>query len=391
MTVQRLLALTVAVPLLGCSSPSAGPAPSRCAAAAVLQPLADSARDAGKFPGLTLGVAMTDGGACAVASGFADTSARIPLTPASRMLQGSVGKTYVAAVAMQLVQEGKLELDAKIAKYLGNRPWFNRLPNAADITVRELMNHTSGLVRYEFDPRATAIFRSQPMKVWTPEERLAFLFDTRADFAAGQGWDYSDTNYIVLGMIIEQLTGHSYYAELERRILKPLKFANTIPSDRPELPGVANGYAGPHNELGGYDASIVNRKMAVNPQLEWTGGGVASTADDLARWGFLLYTGKAFDPQLLPQVLDGVPAKLGPNTRYGLGVILRDTPLGPAYGHSGFFPGYATEMLYLPNLKIALAVQVNITDPYPRGMVSLLLSAARHLQTAGLTQPPSSN
>jgi D-alanyl-D-alanine carboxypeptidase len=135
------------------------------------------------------------------------------------------------------------------------------------------------------------------------------------------------------------------------------------------------GYAGPNNELGGYDASIEGGRLRINPQFEWTGGGIASTTSDLARWAKLLYEGKAFDAALLPVMLEGVPAKLGPNTRYGLGVILRDTRSGPAYGHSGFFPGYATEMLYLPRHRIAAALQVNVTDPYPRGMVAVLLRA----------------
>ena len=86
---------------------------------------------------------------------------------------------------------------------------------------------------------------------------------------------------------------------------------------------------------------------------------MASTAADLAKWAKTLYEGKAFDPSLLPQMLDGVPAKLGPNTKYGLGVIIRQTPLGASYGHSGFFPGYLTDMMYFPDSKITIAVQVN--------------------------------
>jgi D-alanyl-D-alanine carboxypeptidase len=152
--------------------------------------------------------------------------------------------------------------------------------------------------------------------------------------------------------------------------------SNTIPSDRRDLPGVVVGYAGKSNDLGGYDASIVEGRMAVNPQFEWTGGGMASTADDLARWAKLMYEGKAFPPSLLPTMLDAVPAKLGPNTSYGLGVIVRQTVTGPVWGHSGFFPGYATEMLYDPATKVAVAIQVNITQPYPRGLVPFLLRAA---------------
>ena len=341
-----------------------------------LQVLLDSVRVANKWPGASLAVSLSDGSIVAVASGFADTARKIPLTPSDRLLQGSVGKTYVAAVALQLVAEGKLDLDAKISKYLGAEPWFNRLPNAADITVRQLMNHTSGLVRYEFQPATAAALRAEPFRVWTPLDRLQLVLDTKPPFAAGQGWEYSDTNYIVLGMIIEKLTGRPYYAELRTRILEPHKLASTIPSDRPDI-AVANGYAGPKNELGGYDASIVSGRLAINPQFEWTGGGIASTTSDLVRWARILYEGRAFPQAQLREMLNGVPARLGPNSRYGLAAILRETPLGQSVGHSGFFPGYATDMMYWPELRVAAALQVNMTDPYPRGMGGVLVRAAR--------------
>ena len=358
---------------------AAGVAPAQHPAAAQLQQKLDSVRSANRWPGVSLAVALADGSRIALVSGQSDTVRKVPMRTSDRLLQGSVGKTYVSAVALQLVHERKLDLDAKISTYLGKESWFARLPNAADITVRHLMNHTSGLVRYEFQPAFTAALRAQPFKSWTAEERLAFVFDTQAPFAAGGGWEYSDTNYIVLGMIIEKLTGRTYYQELQRRLLGPLRLANTIPSDRPELPGLANGYAGPKNELGGYDASIVDGRMAANPGLEWTGGGIASTTEDLATWAKLLYEGKAFDPSLLPTLLDGVPARLGRDAKYGLGVILRPTPLGLTYGHSGFFPGYATEVIYYPDTRVALALQVNVTDPYPRGMVAFLVEVARAL------------
>ena len=127
--------------------------------------------------------------------------------------------------------------------------------------------------------------------------------------------------------------------------------------------GLSNGYAGANNDFGGSDAMLVDGRMVINPQFEWTGGGMASTAEDLARWGKRLYEGGAFDASMLPKLLDGVPARLGQNTKYGLGVIIRETPLGTLYGHSGFFPGYQAEVLYLPTVKAAVAFQVNSSVP----------------------------
>jgi D-alanyl-D-alanine carboxypeptidase len=321
----------------------------------------------GKFPGATLGLALADGTTMGLAVGLSDVESKTPMTPRDLMLQGSVGKTYVAAVALQLVQEGKLGLDDPLGKYLGGEKWFGRLPNARDITVRMLMNHTSGLVRYEFKEQFTKDLTANPDRVWKPEELVSYILDTAAPFAAGKGWDYSDTNYIVLGMIIERITGSSYYQELARRILVPLNLRETVPSDRRAIPRLVQGYAGKDNPFGGSDAMINGGRMVINPQFEWTGGGIASTTEDLARWAKLLYEGKAFEPKLLARMFEGVPARLGPEARYGLGVIIRPTQMGITYGHSGFFPGYITEVLYFPQAKAAIAVQVNTSVPRATG------------------------
>lgn len=327
---------------------------------AALQLKLDEWHKAGNFPGATLGVVLANGESFGLAVGFSDRDAKTPMKPTDRMLAGSVGKTFAAATALQLVKEGKIGLDDKIEKYLGREPWFARLPNAKDITVRQLMNHTSGLVRYEFKEQFTKDLTANPEKVWKPAELVAYLLDEKPPFEAGKGWDYSDTNYIVLGMIIEKVTGRKFYDEANRRVVKPLKLADTIPQDGPRLKGVVQGYAGPNNPFGGTDAMIVNGKFVINPQFEWTGGGWASTAQDLARWAKMFYEGRAFSLDLLPQVVDGVAAPmLGRESKYGLGAIIRQTQAGTSYGHSGFFPGYMTDMMYFPDRKIAVAVQVN--------------------------------
>jgi D-alanyl-D-alanine carboxypeptidase len=324
-----------------------------------IQAQLDEWHKAGKFPGATLGVALANGESFGLAVGYSDRDAKTPMQATDRMLAGSTGKMFAAATVLQLVKNGKIGLDDKIEKYLGKEPWFSRLPNAKDVTVRMLMNHTSGLVRYEFKKEFTDFLTANPMKTWTPEDRLAYLFDEKPPFEAGKGWDYSDTNYIVLGMIIERVTGKKFYDEARKRFIKKFKLDGTIAQESPVMPGVVQGYAGPANPFGGKDAMIENGKFIVNPQLEWTGGGWASTSHDLARWAKLYFEGKAFDNSLMPQVLDGVVARLGPNVKYGLCVIIRPTAAGMTYGHSGFFPGYLTDVMYFPEQKIAIAVQVN--------------------------------
>jgi D-alanyl-D-alanine carboxypeptidase len=333
-----------------------------------LQLKLDEWHKAGRFPGATLGVALENGESFGLAVGYSDRDAKTVMRPADRMLAGSVGKTFAAATALQLVKEGKISLDDKIEKYFNKLVWFTRLPNSKDITIRQLMNHSSGLVRYEFKETFTKDLTANPMKLWTPQERLAYLFDEKPAFEAGKGWDYSDTNYIVLGMIIEKVTGKRFFDEANRRFIKRLKLSDTIPQEGPVMKGVVQGYAGPNNPFGGKDAMIENGKFVINPQLEWTGGGYASTSENLARWAKAMYEGKAFDASLLPQVLDGVRAPmLGGETKYGLGVIIRKTQAGTSYGHSGFFPGYMTDMMYFPEQKIAVAVQVNTSVPQNLG------------------------
>jgi D-alanyl-D-alanine carboxypeptidase len=321
----------------------------------------------GSFPGATAGIALPDGTVLGLAVGVSDRTTATPMKPADRLLLGSVGKTYASAVALQLVQEGKIGLDDPISKWFGKEPWFPRLPNASKVTVRHLMTHTSGLVRYELNPKFTADLTASPDKVWSGEDRLAYLFDATPPFAPGEGWEYSDTNYIVLGMIIERAGGAPYYDQLRTRILGPFGLKDTVPADSRMVPGLVQGYAGERNPFGGSDEMMKDGRFAVNPQFEWTGGGLAVTAQDLAKWAKLLYEGKVLDDSMMKQLLDGVPAKLGPETKYGLGVIIRPTAHGTTYGHSGFMPGYQTEVMYFPELKTAIAVQVNSSAPRSTG------------------------
>lgn len=371
----RLTAITLLVfDVVGCASSAparneAGSDVGNQAAAAAqrcesFRGFLDSVRTSGRAPGISLGVVLPDGSSCGVAVGWADTSRKIPLLSTSLLLTGSVGKTYVSAVVMQLAAEARVELDAPIARYLGNAAWFPRLPNGERITVRQLLNHSSGLVRYEFDSNFVRDLRANPLKIWTPEERIAYLFDRPAPFPAGEGWDYSDTNYIVLGMIVESVTGRSLNDEIARRLLRPLALRSTRPSDSPELPGVANGYAGPGNPFGGFDATITDGRFTINPQLEWAGGGYASTAEDLARWMRDFFAGRAFPDSLVKQATTGVAAPmLGGNVSYGLGVIIRPTPIGVTWGHSGFFPGYNTDARYWPEHRVAVALLWNTSVP----------------------------
>ena len=327
-------------------------------------------------PGVSVGIVLKDGIALRSVAGVANRATKTALTPDGLMLAGSTGKTFFAALALQLIESGRLELDAPISKYLGDRPWFPRLPNATAITVRHLMTHTSGLVRYEMNPKFTADLRAQPDKVWSPEEEVAYLLDAKPPFAAGLGWDYSDTNYIVLGMIMEKVTGTKAYDEIRSRFLTPLKLGGVVPQTGREIPKLVNGYAGANDPLGLPDEMMVDGRLAINPQFEWAGGGFATSAGDLARWGHALYTaaGGPVTPAMRNLMVNAaVPARLGPQVSYGLGVIVRPTtPVGPVWGHSGFFPGYQSELVHAVDKGITVAVQINTSAPRSTGNRSML-------------------
>jgi D-alanyl-D-alanine carboxypeptidase len=350
------------------------PTPSPQALQSRIQSYLDEWRTASTFPGASVGIVLRDGTSFGVVTGVSDRTKATPMKVDDLLLAGSTGKTFFAAVAVQLIEQGKLDLDAPVSKYLGSLPWYSRLPNANTMTVRQLMTHTSGLVRYEMNPKFTADLRAAPDKTWTPEEELSYLLDATPPFAAGAGWDYSDTNYIVVGMICERLTGTKLYDEVQKRFLGPLKLTHVAPSTSRRIPGLIPGYAGARDPVGFPDEVMVNGQLVINPQFEWTGGGYATSPLDLARWGHELYAGKALSATARKLMIDAaVPATLGPEARYGLGVIVRpSTPVGLTWGHSGFFPGYQTELLHVVDSGVTLAIQINSSAPRVTGGKSLI-------------------
>lgn len=354
----RLLAAST---ILCCvAAPTVGQVPD----SARLQHTLDSLHAEGLLIGATAAITLADGRVLALAAGQSDTARGAPMRPDHRMLAGSVGKMFFGALALQLVDDGRLDLDAPVSRWLGTEPWFDSLPNAGTVTVRQLMQHTSGLVRYELNPAFLADLQAQPFRTFTPVEELRYLFGAAPPFPAGEGWDYSDTNYIVLAMILERILGIPAYRAIHDGVITPLGLTGTIPSDRPDLPGLAQGYAGPRNPFGPFDAVLVDGRFALNPQFEWAGGGYASTSSDLARLAKAWYEGVLFDTILVAEATRGVPAPmLGPNVQYGLTTIVRQTPLGATWGHSGFFPGYLTEVRYYPTHRMAVAVQLNQNAP----------------------------
>lgn len=311
------------------------------------------------FPGATVGITWADGKSATFSVGSFELGKERVLKPSDRMLAGSIGKTFVAAAFLQVAEEKGVCLDDKVSKYLGSRSWFRELPNAAELTIRSLMNHTSGIPEHVQSKVFTDLIAKDPMKVWKYEDLLVVTRGAKPLAKVGERFSYADTNYIVLGLILEKIADKSMNQLVIDRFIKPINLTRTMPSDRPDIPDLAVGTAtfGPFFARG---PLVKDGKMVFNPQMEWCGGGFASTPLDLARWGLALYGGSVLSKEMKTQMLIGVPA--GQLGEYGLGVQIRKTPFGVSYGHGGWFPGWLSEVEYFPDHGVSVAIQFNTDD-----------------------------
>lgn len=357
---RALLPLILAVPLA-----TQTPAPLATRIEARLQAQLESERSERHFPGASCAFVLPDRSVGAVAVGSEDRDGKQPLTTASKLLSGSIGKTYVAAVALQLVAAGDLTLDAKVADVLGAQPWFATLPNHDGITLRQLLNHTSGIPEYCWKPEFERQLLQAPDRQFTPLECLAFILGDPPLFEPGARWSYADANYLVVGLMLEQVTGKHYYDLLQQRLLTPLHLDATLPSTRRDLPGLANGH---RSGVGfGKGDTVVDGRYFVHPGFEWCGGGLCCTTRDLARWCRELFAGSVIPEPLRPEHTRGVPAQRRVTEQYGLGCFVMTSPHGPAFGHSGFMPGYLSMMSYYPEHRLAMALQCNTDDARQAG------------------------
>ncbi len=339
-----------------------------------LQPLEDALQKkleeivkTNSLPGATAAIVLPDGQLISLAAGFADREAGSRMKPGAQMFSGSVGKTFVAALVLKQVETGQLRLDEKLEGYFGSESWYRALPNASEITVRMLLQHTSGLPRYVFQPAFIQALKGQPGKSWKPEELLGFVANMEPQHPAGKGWAYSDTNYLLLGMLLEKVSGKVYYALLQEQILNPLGLQHTFPSDKPDLPGLTQGYIGSQNILGlPRNKTVENGRYAINPQFEWTGGGLVTNAVDLVRWMSSLQQGQFLGKRMLQEMRlpaafrSGRPAESG----YGLGCFVWQVSEGLHYGHEGIMPGHATTVEYAAEEGLAISIQVNTDEGF---------------------------
>ncbi|MFI9842439.1 serine hydrolase domain-containing protein [Nonomuraea sp. NPDC051941] len=278
-----------------------------------------------------------DGRDWTAAAGYSDAVSRKPADASGYFRIGSVTKSFVATVVLQLADEGKLSLDDPVGKYLPGA-----LPEGSPITVRQVLIHASGLFDYAGagipgwsvkDYRPVETLYDQ-----TPQELLAVGLSRPAYFKPGAGWHYSNTNYVVAAMLIEKLTGGSYADAIKTRILRPLGLTHTL------LPGHAKAMPSPHaHGYATYNGKIVDATR-MNPSLEFGAGEMISTTADLARFFDALLGGKLVGRSALEQMRATKTA--GAGMGYGLGLQEFKLTCGKSvYGHSGGTFGYLTYAL----------------------------------------------
>jgi D-alanyl-D-alanine carboxypeptidase len=269
-----------------------------------------------------------------IARGYGNLAKSTPMRVNDQFRVASLTKTFVAAVVLQLVGEEKLALNDTVEHWLPGV-----IPNGSDITVRQLLNHTSGIYDAVEDPQILAPYLAGDFTHVTPPSEIV---DVAAEhgplFPPGTNWSYSSTNYFVLGMIIEAATGNTVGHELRYRIFRPLHLNHTTFPTSPRITGAhAHGYL----LLGGPPLLDVTD---FSPSLFWAGGAMVSTAREIARFYQALLRGRVLGSDLLQTMLTIDPVALDPSgsgSGFGLGIQREGHfPCGDAWGHDGDLPGY---------------------------------------------------
>ena len=321
----------------------------------------------GGAPGAVLSVSIPGRAPWSAARGLADRAGE-QMTAQHRFRIASITKTFVAVVALQLVQEGWLSLDHTVEHWLPGL-----VPGGDGISVRQLMRHTSGLYDYMDDAFIDRVL-ADPGRTWRPGELVAYSVARGRVFRPGARgrWHYANTNYVLLGMIVERVAGTTLEHEIGFRIIERLSLRDTLFERGGERPqGLAHGYER-RRDLTALDMSFA-----------WAAGNMVSTAGDLARFAQGLFGGELLGPAMLAEMtaFGGIEGGGWSHTlRYGLGLMQETLRSGDAsavvYGHTGMLGGYRTALWYAPDSGITVVVLLNLHSANPTPLAAQALAAA---------------
>jgi D-alanyl-D-alanine carboxypeptidase len=304
------------------------------------------------IPGLHAAVVFPDDTRWTGGSGVAQLEDQLPAGDDTPFVVGSISKTFVAALIMQLAEEGVLSLDDPLAR------WLDEYPGASEITLRQLLDHSSGVFNYFEHFTYTRRVFGDPTRSWTPEEIIT-TFQADPYFEPGTGYHYSNTGFVLLGMVIEEATGNPLGEEYQRRFFEPLGMIETFfQGDGPPPPSAAHGYL-----IGDAGTRLISDGTGYRPTtsaatVAWAAGAVVSTAGDLATWADALYGGSLLDPASLAQLTN---FRSNPYARgtYGLGTRTRLIEGRQVVGHTGSLRGFAAAMWYFPAEDLTVVVLSN--------------------------------
>jgi D-alanyl-D-alanine carboxypeptidase len=344
------------------------------------------------IPGISVAIGTGEELAWAGTAGYSDILRKVPVKTDDRFGIGSITKTFVARVILQLAQEGRLDLDRRAVDYL-DLEIVQDVPNTEAATLRQLLNHQSGIPDWESQEKWIRVGRGDQMnlgKVWGKMETLEYVRREQlpADHEPGQRYTYSNTNYTILGLIIEAITGNDAAAEIRGRILQPLHLENTFLESFEEVPGgCVHHYhyatpkfvdvAGVHREFPEIRPYLVE-STAANFSPEWTAGGMVSTARDLLRWAQVIRNGELLGKAMQKEIFTYYPPKESGSSEeeYMQGLLrINDYYNDRAViGHGGGTLGFTSKMYWLEKTGIIVVLLTNVGEmhsdlkPSPVGM-----------------------
>jgi len=363
-------------------SAPAGPSAGAPDLAGRLQASLDRLRAQLSIPGVSVAILWDDGRVWTGASGMSDLAAKTPMTPDTAVAFASVSKTLTAAVVLQLVEEGRLALDGPVA------PLLPRYGLDRRITVRMLLDHTSGLPDFFMGAGVDAALRKAPNAAWTAARAWSFVPKARP--VPGRTWSYSNTNYLLLGELVTAVTGQTLAHEVRSRLLDPLGLDDTYYQavEAPRGPGTL-AYQLVARSGGGWTARPVAAASGVMPfrsvvTAAGGAGSIAGTALDAARWMRAWAGGGVLEPGMQAQMLADVArtVRLHAAIPYGLGIQRASLNGHVAWGHTGRYLGIRNVVRYLPDAGVTVAVLTNQSLWDPNRIASALLKVV-------LPPPPS--
>lgn len=323
-------------------------------------------------PGVVLLVNSPAVGEQIAKRGRANLAQGDPIQARSHFRIGDITKTFVSTLVFQMVEEGEMALADPIARHLP-AAIAARLPQEATITVEHLLIMRSGLPDYRDDPNFATAVAAEPIRAWAPEETLAFVYDKELRFPPGSEFHYSNTNYILLQIMIEEIMEEPLDEVLRDRILERLAIQDTYMEVSEALPG---GYVPGYLDMDG------DGELEPSTQLGDARGlgdlGLISNVLDLAEFTPALYQRSFTGEEGRERSLETADTDLG--YEYGLGIMRRDSPWGPMWGHTNDAPGFSGAIWFLPESETTLVV---LSNGQPPTAIADLVDAALQIVLEG--------